>query len=79
MAESEVIHTRPCRGCGCPITIATQANGKSVPLDRRSPVYRLEKDLTGNVVAVRDVGAFVSHFCTCPTADQFSKAKRKAR
>lgn len=61
-----------------PIIIARQADGKAVPLDMRSPVYRLEPDLTGELVATRDTGAHVSHFCTCPTADQFS-GKRKSR
>ncbi len=68
---------RPCKACGCPLTIATQANGKPIPLDRRSPVYRFEKDLTGTLVAVRDTTAFVSHFATCPKAEQFSAAKRR--
>lgn len=78
MTEEEAKASRPCRGCGAPITIATQPDGKLIPLDRRAPVYRLEPDLTGSIVAVRDAGAFVSHFCTCPKADEFSKAKRAA-
>lgn len=79
MTDAEATATRPCKGCGCPITIATQPNNRPVPLDRRSPVFRLQADLTGQIVAVRDTGAFVSHFCTCPKADAFSKQTRAGK
>lgn len=69
---------RPCKACGCPIAVATQADGKKIPLDLRAPVYRLDADLTGEVVATRDTGAFVSHFSTCPKADAFSSKGKGA-
>lgn len=68
---------RPCRACGCPLLLLTGPNGKAIPLDLRSPVYRLGKDLTGAEVAERDQGAFVSHFCSCPKASEFSKGAKR--
>lgn len=69
---------RPCKGCGKPIVVAKQADGIPIPLDLTAPVYRYEPDFTGELVATRDVGAYVSHFASCPKADQFSASKRKA-
>jgi hypothetical protein len=68
--------SRACKKCRCPLTFVTGEGGKPIPLDTRSPVYRIAKDMLGNEVAVRDREAFVSHFCTCPEANQFSKGKR---
>ena len=67
-----------CRGCGKKILWGRTAEGKNIPLDALSPVYRLgevTKDDQGRDVQmiVRDREAFVSHFCTCPKASQFSR------
>ena len=79
-----------CRSCGRKITFGRLANGKLIPLDLVSPVYFL----TANGDAVRTnaaapaplglpgestvVGAYVSHFTTCPNADEHSKTKKRA-
>lgn len=68
---------RGCTKCGCPIVIGKQPDGTPIPLDLRSPVYRYDADLTGVLVATRDVGAYVSHFSTCPSADHFSKRGKR--
>lgn len=73
MAETD---QRPCQKCGCPIRLVPGPNGKRIPLDVRSPVYRIGTDLTGALTAVRDQTAFVSHFCTCTHPDFFSKRAR---
>lgn len=69
---------RPCKKCGCPIALIPGENGRHIPLDLRSPVFRIVTDMMGEATAQRDTGAFVTHFCTCPEADAFS-SKRKAR
>jgi len=51
----------------------------SVPLDPRAPVYTatgFDADNTPHT-AVRDHGAFVTHFSTCPKASDFSSSKKK--
>lgn len=67
---------RPCTKCGCPLIIVTGPNGKPIPLDARSPVYALTADLLGNEVC-QSVEGYVSHFCTCPKADAFSKGRKR--
>lgn len=68
---------RPCKACGCPLALVTGPNGKLIPLDLRSPVYRIGEDLTGADVAERDPKAFVSHFSTCAKASEFSKGGKR--
>lgn len=70
--------TRPCRACGRTIAMVRTPDGTSIPLDMVAPVWRIETDLTGEPVAVRDMGARVTHFATCPSANEFSgKGSRK--
>jgi hypothetical protein len=52
-------------------------NGKLIPLDIVAPVFEVTKDLAGAEVAKRTAANFyVSHFSTCPKADEFSKKKK---
>jgi hypothetical protein len=69
-----------CKGCGKKILWAKLGSGGSVPLDPVPPVYRLTLDDNSNFVAFRaehDVNVgdafFVSHFATCPRANDFTK------
>jgi hypothetical protein len=79
----ENLKTSPCRGCGKPIVWGTTPEGKKIPLDPRPPVYELVQSHPGNqrnpdpVNARRIIDAFVSHFATCPKANDFSKSNRK--
>lgn len=66
---------RPCKYCAVPIVLARQPDGTVIPLDLRAPVYRYDPDLAGDRVATRDAGAFVSHFASCPFADEASRKK----
>lgn len=66
---------RECKGCGKSILFAQTEDGKIIPLDTIPPTYLLERDLTGVLVAVRS-DAVVSHFATCPKANDFSKGKK---
>lgn len=60
-----------CRGCNKKLIWAAM-DGKRIPLDASAPVYvRL-----GDGSFARHSDAYVSHFSTCPNADQFSSAKK---
>jgi len=84
------VTTVPCKGCGKPIVWATLAEGdeitsKRVPLDPRPPVYVLQDGVPGEGALCRRVGKagtaielLVSHFATCPKANDFSGGGRKA-
>lgn len=64
----------PCRGCGGPIIWAISPTGARIPLDARAPVYMVQTD-QGSTRAVRSTH-YVSHFCTCPNASEFSGRSR---
>jgi len=70
-----------CRGCGANITWAVTEDGKKIPLDMRPPVYELMTmnpfDANRALTAMRlDRARFgVSHFATCPKANDFSASK----
>lgn len=77
--------TSQCRGCGRAIVWGHLANGRRVPLDAASPVYRIAP---GDMVAHRvngkeaavpdDHGTYlVSHFATCQKAIQFSGSRKE--
>ena len=83
-------NTQPCRGCGKPILWAALAdvdgklvvneNGspKCIPLDPRAPVYHVRFFDDGrSSEADRAPDTFVSHFATCPAANQFSGSSKK--
>jgi hypothetical protein len=71
-----------CRGCGAPITWAVTKEGTKIPLDMRPPVYEIMSlnpfDPASKLVAVRlDKHRFgVTHFSTCPKANEFSASKK---
>lgn len=67
-----------CRSCGAPIVWAVTAAGKRMPLDAE-PVYAIGSgvvSLNGDEVAVveRPRPLYVSHFATCPNADQHRRS-----
>lgn len=76
-----------CRGCGREIVWGTTEDGKKIPLDPRAPVYTLgpkkigdnpafgESD--GDQLVKRTSLAMVSHFATCPKANDFSGGRRR--
>lgn len=69
--------TSTCRGCGKPIVWATTPDGKQIPLDPRPPCYEVVQDIdTGEATCTRKKDAMVTHFATCPKADQFSSGRR---
>jgi len=58
--------TRPCKGCGQPITWVL-LNGKPHPADAKPIMIIYEGKL---------ISGHISHFATCPRADEFRKQKR---
>ena len=68
-----------CKGCGAPIVWGIcNVSGKKIPLDLRPQVYRLSEQ-EGEVLAIRQSSTVfgVSHFATCPKANNFSGQNRK--
>jgi len=73
-----------CSSCGAQIFWAMTAAGKSMPLDRR-PVENgnviLDENQIAEVIsptnrrALRGRKTFVSHFATCPNADQHRRTQ----
>lgn len=70
-----------CRSCNAPIIWATTENGRKIPLDeepaeRPTGLFRLEPiEGSNDQRAVSAVGepVYLSHFSTCPNADQHRK------
>jgi hypothetical protein len=71
-----------CAGCGKPIIFAhiTRTDGKPgvIPLDARAPVYEVHTDEFGERFGKRMTTAFVSHFATCPKANDFGGGRARA-
>lgn len=66
-----------CGGCGKKVIWGTSETGARVPLDPVPPVYRIVGAASvGYAKLVRDKQAYVSHFSTCPSANQFSRSRR---
>ena len=64
-----------CKGCGNKIIWGLTSSGKKIPLDTSAPVYLLAADPkeTKEPIPVRRIRQFfVSHFSTCPKANDFS-------
>ena len=78
-----------CKGCGAEILWAKNENDKMIPLDAKAPVYVLtiRADSPAEKVAGTEARcqraekdrAFVSHFSTCPKANEFSGSKSSTR
>ncbi len=72
-----------CKRCGKAIVWARTQHGKAVPLDPKALVFSVASErgqliavsLTGHVGPTGDQ-MMVSHFATCPFADEFSGKNR---
>lgn len=70
-----------CRGCGAKIVWGRDAKGTLIPLDPKPPTYVKQERLletagASNAIEVARSDAMVSHFATCPNANQFSKGRK---
>lgn len=66
-----------CKGCGKEITWAKTRDGKTIPLDGRPPIYRMWTEGTPDILCEIDPTRAVTHFATCPKANDFSGSKKK--
>jgi len=63
-----------CKGCGKEIIWAKRrASGKTIPLDPSLPIYAFENGECWEP----DLPLAVSHFKTCPNANDFSASRKK--
>jgi len=66
-----------CKGCGKTIVWGMTEAGKKIPLDPKPPVYRvLDENPEPNAYmenVKRAQRCYVSHFATCPKANEFSR------
>lgn len=67
---------RRCKKCSVMIKFVKGKNGKMIPLDTQAVTYIIRKDLLNQEFADVAEGAFVSHFNTCPNANDFSGSKK---
>lgn len=77
---------RFCKGCGKEIIWGVTAPGKAVPLDPRAPIYHVvpDTDAKSGYSAIKITrsevdGFMVSHFSTCPHANDFSAGNRRQK
>jgi hypothetical protein len=68
--------TTPCKACGKPVIFASDMiRGTCQILDASAPVYSYEIR-NGHTVCARLENAAVSHFATCPNANDFSRKSK---
>jgi hypothetical protein len=74
------VNTSICKGCGAEIVwCLNPATGKKIPMDVKPTVYHVIDCGQGRVEAIKAEDQEllgVSHFATCPKADQFSKGQQ---
>ena len=63
-----------CRGCGKKIVWGETPEGKKIPLDPSPPTYYYDDD-SGECERTHNI--YVSHFATCPFANDFSGSKHE--
>lgn len=88
------MNTRTCRACGAPIRFIKTVGGKTIPVNPEEVPYWQQaggasKIVTpnGEVVSAVLEGdqqkatgiGYISHFATCPCADQFRKPRKSDR
>ena len=83
-----------CRACGAPIGFIKTVAGKTIPVDPEEVAYWqrtggskkivtpngevVSAELEGDPQTATGIG-YISHFATCPCADQFRKPRKSDR
>lgn len=63
-----------CKGCGREMVWAKTPAGKNIPLERVPNGYEVSG---GQAIEIGTLdGVYISHFLTCPKANQFSGSKK---
>ena len=69
-----------CKGCGRPIVFGETFDGKHIPLDPRAPVYAFSggdsSRGTRKILRLNQDEGMVTHFATCPKANEFSASRK---
>jgi len=66
-----------CKGCGAEIRWAKTADGKFIPLQNCKHVYELKRTKDRGDTAIKyHLPMWISHFLTCPKANDFSGSKK---
>lgn len=94
MTDNVLRRRTTCRGCGKEIAFIKTINGKSIPVDPEpvmfEPAEENEKFVTPAGEVVRGTTnsggnpwkmekGYISHFATCPCADEFRKKNKRDR
>lgn len=70
--------TDPCKGCGRPIVWAMNTQTKAfIPLDPAPLTYTVQKSAGDGPLICGPIEGMVSHFTTCPKANEFSGSSKK--
>ena len=88
--NGKLTRTTPCRACGAEIAFIKTVKGKTMPVDPEAVSFTPAGGpeafvmLYGRVVrGVRrkngSAAGFVSHFATCPAADEMRKGRHKGK
>lgn len=83
--DKEEAISATCKGCGKRIVWGVTPEGKKIPLDPVAPVYRIAENTGGALPSEAPVyrargdghDYLISHFATCPAANQFSGSRRE--
>lgn len=74
-----------CKGCHKEIVWGKTIDGKFIPLDPKAPVYEMDCDertdpnipqKEDSIPINRTHSAYVTHFATCPKANDFSASRK---
>lgn len=73
-----------CKGCGKEIVWGMGPSGRAIPLDPSAPIYIVRRVVTGFTADKIERGGpgpqyLVSHFSTCPQANQFSGKNKEPK
>lgn len=74
------VEERPCRRCKMKIVVLMGPNGNPIPLQRIRTVYVVRNDRVEKLDTKPELDApmYVSHFETCPNANEFSRRRRES-
>lgn len=76
MTDGRTLEIKHCKACNRSIYFVSDDLGTIQCLDATAPVWVQIRDQNGESRVMRVTG-YVSHFSTCPQANDFSRSKKK--
>lgn len=72
---------RDCKACGAPLAFGKSTSGKIIPIDLRAQTYAIvfEKSDSRHLEIIPTGMTYVTHFATCPKANEFSQSKTQPK